>query len=209
MSSAYFDRPVLTGRYVRLEPLTLQHAEGLLEAGKDPEVWTWLNNGQPTDLAAMRAYVTRLLTMHEAGTLTPWARIDIRTGEPAGVTTYHDLTPKDRALHIGSTWIGGRWHRTGLNTEAKLMLLERAFDTLGVLRVGWMTHHNNLRSQRAIERLGAQREGVLRNHKTMPDASQRNTVVYSMIDSEWPAARDALRARLRQSAISPGRWGGR
>ncbi|HXA59573.1 MAG TPA: GNAT family protein [Streptosporangiaceae bacterium] len=197
MSSAFFDRPVLTGRYVRLEPLALQHVEGLLEAGNDPEVWTWLSTGQPTDLAAMRTYVAGLLAMHEARTLTPWAQIDTRTGEPAGVTTYHDLDPKNRALYIGSTWIGSRWHRTGLNTEAKLMLLEHAFETLGVLRVGWMTHHNNRQSQQAIERLGAQREGILRNHKIMPDGSLRNTVVYSMIFSEWPTARDALRARLR------------
>lgn len=196
MSSFYFDRPVLVGRYVRLEPLTLQHAEGLLEAGKDPEVWTWLSTRQPTDLAAMRTYVAHLLAMHEAEALTPWAQVDARTGEPAGVTTYHDLAPKDRGLYIGSTWIGSRWHRTGLNTEAKLMLLERAFDTLGVQRVGWMTHHNNRHSQQAIERLGAQREGILRNHKIMPDGSPRNTVVYSIIDSEWPTARDALQARL-------------
>lgn len=175
MSSAYFDRPILTGRYVRLEPLTFQHVEGLLEAGKDPKVWTWLSNRQPTDLAGMHAYVARLLAMHEAQTLTPWAQIDIRTGEPAGVTTYHDLTLRDRALYIGSTWIGSRWQRTGVNTEAKLLLLEHAFDTLGVLRVGWMTHHNNLQSQQAIERLGAQREGILRNHKIMPDGSSRNT----------------------------------
>jgi hypothetical protein len=79
MSSAYFDRPVLIGRYVRLEPLTLQHAEGLLEAGKDPEVWTWLSTRQPTDMAAMRTYVARLLSMHEARALTPWAQVDTRT----------------------------------------------------------------------------------------------------------------------------------
>ena len=76
------------------------------------------------------------------------------------------------------------------------MLLERAFDTLGVIRVGWMTHHANLRSQRAIERLGAKRDGVLRNHRIMPDGSIRHSVVYSMIDTEWPAARDALQAKL-------------
>ena len=84
-----------------------------------------------------------------------------------------------------------------MNTEAKLMLMERAFDTLGVIRVGWMTHHENLRSQRAIERLGAKRDGVLRNHKIMPDGSIRHSHAYSITDAEWPAARDALRARLQ------------
>jgi RimJ/RimL family protein N-acetyltransferase len=196
MSSAFFARPTFTGRYVRLEPLTIDHADGLLEAGKDPDVWTWLTARQPTDLAAMRAYVARMLAQYDTQTVVPWVQIDARTGEVAGVTTYHDLAPDHRALCIGSTWLGGNWHRTGVNTEAKLMLLARAFDTLGAHRVGWMTHHNNHRSQRALERLGARREGVLRKHKILPDGSVRDTVVYSMINSEWPAARVALQARL-------------
>ena len=194
--SAYFDRPVLSGRHVRLEPLALDHAEGLLAAGKDPGVWTWLAVRQPADLAEMRAYVGDLLARQEAGLQATWAQIDARTGEVAGVTAYHDVVPKDRGLYIGSTWIGRDWHRTGVNAEAKLMLMERAFGTLGVIRVGWMTHHENLRSQRAIERLGASRDGVLRNHKIMPDGSIRHSHVFSIIDAEWPAARDALRARL-------------
>ena len=194
--SAYFDRPVLAGRHVRLEPLTLEHAEGLLAAGKDPGVWTWLAVRQPGDLSEMRAYVSDLLARHEAQLQVTWAQIDARTGEVAGVTAYHDVVPNDRGLYIGSTWIGARWHRTGVNTEAKLMLMERAFDSLGVIRVGWMTHHENLRSQRAIERLGAKRDGVLRNHKIMPDGSIRHSHVYSITAAEWPSARDALRARL-------------
>ena len=194
--SAYFDRPVLAGRRVRLEPLTLGHAEGLLAAGKDPGVWTWLAVRQPADLPEMRAYVSDLLERQEAELQVTWAQIDART-EVAGVTAYHDILPKDRGLYIGSTWIGRAWHRTGVNPEAKLMLLERAFDTLGMIRVGWMTHHENLRSQRAIEGLGAKRDGVLRNHKIMPDGSIRHSHVYSITDAEWPAARDILRARLQ------------
>jgi RimJ/RimL family protein N-acetyltransferase len=195
--TAYFERPVLAGRHVRLEPLTLDHAEGLLAAGKDPGVWTWLAVRQPGDLPEVRAYVSDLLARHEAQQQVTWAQIDAQTGEVAGVTAYHDVVPKDRGLYIGSTWIGRDWHRTGVNTEAKLMLMERAFETLGVIRVGWMTHHENLRSQRAIERLGAKRDGVLRNHKIMPDGSIRHSHVYSITDAEWPAARDALRARLQ------------
>jgi N-acetyltransferase len=194
--SAYFDRPVLSGRLVRLEPLTLEHAEGLLAAGKDPGVWTWLAVLQPAGLPEMRAYVSDLIARHEAELQVTWAQIDAQTGEVAGVTAYHDVVPKDRGLYIGSTWIGRSWHRTGVNTEAKLMLMERAFDELGVIRVGWMTHHENLRSQRAIERLGAKREGVLRNHRVMPDGSIRHSHVYSVTDAEWPAVRDTLRARL-------------
>jgi RimJ/RimL family protein N-acetyltransferase len=194
--SAFFDRPVMAGRHVRLEPLTLDHAEGLLAALSDPSVWTWIHTRQPADLPEMRALVSDLLARQEIQMQVTWAQIDAETGEVAGITAYHDIVGKDRGLCIGSTWLGHRWQRTGVNTEAKLMLLERAFDTLGVIRVGWMTHHRNLRSQRAIERLGAQRDGVLRNHKIMPDGSIRHTVVYSMIDTEWPAARDALLARL-------------
>ena len=145
----------------------------------------------------MRAYVSDLLARLEARQQVTWAQIDARTGEVAGVTAYHDVMPKDRGLYIGSTWIGRDWHRTGVNTEAKLMLMERAFDTLDVIRVGWMTHHENLRSQRAIERLGARRDGVLRNHKVMPDGSIRHSHVYSVTNDEWPTVRDALRARLQ------------
>ena len=195
--SAYFDRPVMAGRHVRLEPLTLDHAEGLLAALSDPSVWTWIHVHQPADLPEMRAFVSDLLARQEDRTQVTWAQFDAATGEVAGVTAYHDLVPKDRGLCIGGTFLGPRWQRTGVNTEAKLMLLGRAFDTLGVIRVGWTTHHRNSRSQRAIERLGAQRDGVLRNHKIMPDGSIRHTVVYSMTDTEWPAARKALLARLR------------
>ena len=194
--SAYFDRPVMAGRQVRLEPLTLDHADGLLAALGDPAVWTWIHTRQPADLAQMRALVSDLLARQQERMQVTWAQIDATTGEVAGITAYHDIVPKDRGLAIGATWLGRRWQRTGVNTEAKLMLLERAFDSLGVIRVGWMTHHRNLPSQRAIERLGAQRDGVLRNHKIMPDGSIRHTVVYSMTDAEWPAARAALRARL-------------
>jgi RimJ/RimL family protein N-acetyltransferase len=194
--SAFFERPVMAGRHVRLEPLTLDHAEGLHEALRDPGVWTWIHVNQPADLPQMRAFVSDLLARQDEQMQVTWAQIDASTGEVAGVTAYHDIVPKDRGLCIGGTFLGTRWQRTGVNTEAKLMLLERAFDTLGVIRVGWTTHHGNLRSQRAIERLGARRDGVLRNHKIMPDGSIRHTVVYSMTDAEWPAARAELRARL-------------
>lgn len=196
MSNVWFDRPVLTGRRVRLEPLSAEHAEGLFRAGADPRVWTWLNSRRPADAAGMRAMVEEMLTAHEARRQVPWAQIDLATGEVAGTTSYHDIEPWHRGLCIGHTWIGTRWQRTGLNAEAKLLLLERAFDELGALRVAWWTHHRNERSQRAIERLGARHEGVLRGHRILPDGSIRNTMVYSIIEEEWPAAREALRARV-------------
>jgi RimJ/RimL family protein N-acetyltransferase len=124
-----------------------------------------------------------------------WAQIDTSTGEVAGTTSYHDVDPIHRTLCIGGTWIGTRWQRTGLNTDAKLLLMTRAFDVLGANRVAWHTDIHNIRSQRAIERLGAVREGVLRAHRIRPDGSLRDTVVYSITAPEWPTARTALSQR--------------
>ncbi|MBT2400662.1 GNAT family N-acetyltransferase [Streptomyces sp. ISL-100] len=196
MSSAWFERPTLTGRYVRLEPLTADHAEGLFEALKDPAVWTWLSKRQPADVAGMRKIVEGLLAKQEEGDSIALAQIDVATGEVAGSTSYYEITPADRGIAIGSTWLGARYQRTGINTEAKLLLLGRAFDDLGARRVTWHTDHRNERSQRAIERLGARHEGVLRSHRTRPDGTVRDTVVYSMLRDEWPTAREALTTRL-------------
>ncbi|MQY07416.1 GNAT family N-acetyltransferase [Actinomadura macrotermitis] len=194
MTDAWFERPVLTGRYVRLEPLAPGHAEGLFEAGKDPAIWTWKTQRPPADVAAVRATVDAALATADRA---PWALVDAVTGEVAGTTSYYEIDPRNRGLYIGHTWLGTRWQRTGVNTEAKLLLLERAFEKLGALRVGWHTHARNERSRGAIERLGASFEGIHRNHRIMPDGSLRHTATYAMIDTEWPDARAALRARLR------------
>src|SRR4051794_23513434 len=124
MSTAWFDRPALTGRHVRLEPLSTEHAEGLFAAGADPSVWTWLNVRRPADVAGMRKMIDGMLAAYEAGTQVPWVQIDAISGEVAGTTSYHDVEPRHRGLCIGHTWIGSRWQRTGLNTEAKLLLME-------------------------------------------------------------------------------------
>ncbi|AHH93692.1 GNAT family protein [Kutzneria viridogrisea] len=184
----WHDRPILAGEHVRLEPLSTDHAEGLLEAGKDPDIWTWLSERQPTSVAEMRAVVERALAVPRRAA---WAQVDPHTGEVAGTTSYYEIDEHNRSLAVGYTWIGSRWHRTGVNTEAKLMLLTRAFEDLGAVRVVWHTHLSNLRSQRAIERLGATKEGVLRKHKRFHDAF-RDTVQYSMLDTEWPQVRERL-----------------
>ncbi|HET6860954.1 MAG TPA: GNAT family protein [Streptomyces sp.] len=200
MSSAWFDRPTLTGRCVRLEPLGVEHAEGLFDVLRDPGVWTWLSKKQPADAAGMRAVVESLLAKQEEGDSVAFAQIDAVTGEVAGSTSYYEIDPAHRGLAIGSTWLGSRFHRTGVNTEAKLLLMGHAFDELGALRVAWHTDRLNERAQRAIERLGAQREGVLRAHRIRPDGTIRDTVVYSLLSEEWPAAQAALRARLERHA---------
>ncbi|WP_250027175.1 bifunctional pyridoxamine 5'-phosphate oxidase family protein/GNAT family N-acetyltransferase [Paractinoplanes maris] len=190
----------LAGRHVRLEPLTLGHAAGLVEALGDDEVWRYLPAHRPQTVPAMRDYLARLLSARWAGSQVAWAQIEAGTGRVIGLTSYHDIDPERRALAIGHTAVGRPWWRTGVNTEAKLLLLEQAFDVLGAERVFWYTDIRNERSQQAIARLGAVREGVLRRHKQRPDGSWRDTVVFGMTADEWPAAGDRLRERLAAGA---------
>lgn len=192
----WWRQPTLTGNHVRLEPLTLEHAPGLHAAGRDPAVWTHLSARWPSDLAATTAYIESHLAAQADGDRLVYAQIALPTGRVAGVTSYYEITPAHRALAIGHTWIGTDFQRTALNTEAKLLLLGRAFEQLAALRVVWHTDVRNERSQRAIERLGAQREGLLRQHRIRPDGTLRDTVQYSMLAGEWPDARAALRKRL-------------
>jgi RimJ/RimL family protein N-acetyltransferase len=195
----YPDAPDLVGEHVRLEPLRPDHAEGVLGASDDDEVFTWQAFARPRSLAEAEALVDLYLT--RPGTIA-WTQFDQVSGEVAGLTTYYDIDPAVRTVAIGSTWLGRRFWRTGINTEAKLLLLRHAFDDLGCARVVWHVDIFNERSQAAVARIGGVREGVLRKHKIRRDGSWRDTVLFSMTDDEWPAARDALEARLAQSAAT-------
>lgn len=186
--------PVLTGSHVRLEPLTPEHAEGVLAAADSDQVFRWLSIGRPADLDAARELIDTYLTNPA---LSAWAQIDADSGRVAGLTTYYDIDPALRTVAIGHTWLGSAYWRSGLNTEAKLLLLTRAFDVLGCVRVVWHTDIFNQRSQNAIARLGAQREGTMRKHKLRRDGTWRDTALFSMTDDEWPAARTALEDRLQ------------
>jgi RimJ/RimL family protein N-acetyltransferase/nitroimidazol reductase NimA-like FMN-containing flavoprotein (pyridoxamine 5'-phosphate oxidase superfamily) len=186
----------LHGRHVRLEPLAPGHAEGLLDALGDEEVWRHLPSRRPTTVAEMTSHIEGLLRARWHGRQVAWAQIEPATGTVIGMTSYHDIDPERRELGIGHTAIGRRWWRTGVNTEAKLLLLQHAFDVLGAERVFWYTDIRNERSQQAIARLGAVREGVLRRHKARADGSWRDTVVFGMTVEEWPAAAARLRERL-------------
>jgi RimJ/RimL family protein N-acetyltransferase len=193
MSNEWNQRPTLRGEHVRLEPLTLDHAEGLYKAGADPAIWTWLSVRQPEDVAGMRDIVGKILA---DGSRLAWAQVDTSTGEVAGTTSFYQVEASHRILSIGHTWIGKPWQRTPLNTESKLLLLRRAFDELAANRVSLETDIRNERSQRANERLGAQREGVLRAHRIRPDGTLRDTVVYSVTAAEWPSVSERLVTRL-------------
>lgn len=191
--SDWTDIPELAGSHVRLERLRSDHSKGALAAADDDEVFRWLRYERPRDLEEARAIVADYIDdPHRYA----WAQIDQRTGELAGMTTYYDVDPAQRTVAIGHTWLGRKYWRTGINTESKLLLLTRAFDTLGAVRVVWHTDGNNERSQAAIARLGARREGVLRKHRLRGDGTWRDTVVFSMLDDEWPNAKAELEARL-------------
>ncbi|AXI78428.1 GNAT family N-acetyltransferase [Peterkaempfera bronchialis] len=190
---------VLEGRCVRLEPLTTDHLPDLFAAGGgDEELWRWMPVDTPRTEAELRAIAEKLLADAERGRYVAFAVIDRTTGRAVGWTTYLDIDEHDERLEIGWTWYGRAVWRTAVNTESKLLLLTHAFEELGYGRVQWKTHHRNERSQNAIARLGAVREGVLRRHRLQPDGSWRDSVYFSMLADEWPAARARLTERLAQ-----------
>jgi RimJ/RimL family protein N-acetyltransferase len=189
---------VLQGERVRLEPLNARHVPGLLEAAADPATWTWLF-GRLDDEAALRAWLADALHARDAGTELPFATLDARTGRVVGSTRYLAIVPAHRRLEIGWTWLTPATWGTGINVEAKLLLLTHAFDELGAMRVELKTDARNERSRAAILALGAQFEGVFRKHMRMPDGRIRDSAWYAITDDEWPAVRTRLEARLAAS----------
>ena len=202
----WYELPILCGQFIRLEPISLAHAQGYLAAGGgDEDVFRWLNTpgsatGAPRTIDDARADIRASLDAAARRERFAYAQIDVRTGQFAGTTSYYDVLPAVRSISIGHTWLGKKWWRSGHNTESKLLMLTHAFDTLGAARVVWHTDIYNERSQRAIERLGATREGELRKHRMRRDGSWRTTVQYSMTDDDWPAACERLSARLTTAA---------
>jgi RimJ/RimL family protein N-acetyltransferase/nitroimidazol reductase NimA-like FMN-containing flavoprotein (pyridoxamine 5'-phosphate oxidase superfamily) len=186
----------MRGQHVILEPLDMSHVDGLFAATADAEVYRYLPRPVPTTVDEMAGQVVEALRWAEQGVRVPYVQRSALTGEVIGTTSYYAIDEVNRSIAIGWTALGRRWWRTGANTEAKLLLISRAFDDLGAVRVEWHTDLRNERSQRAIERLGAVREGVLRRHKRLPDGTWRDTVTYSMTDAEWPMARARLLERL-------------
>jgi N-acetyltransferase len=183
----------LTGRVVRLEPLSLAHAAGLFAAAS-PELFA-LSPQQPDPwtVDGMRAEIASVLSHRDS---VAFAIVHLETGAPIGRTTYMDIRPAHRGLEIGRTWIAAAHQGTAVNPECKLLMLRHAFETLGALRVQLKTDARNVRSQRAIAKLGAVREGVLRKHMVLGDGVVRDTVMFSITDDEWPAVKAGLVARL-------------
>lgn len=181
----------LSGHGIQLEPLAPHHAPALERAAADGELWRIRVTSVPEPGTAA-AYIETALAGARDGHMLPFAVIDTRTGEVVGTTRYHDIVPAVRRLEIGYTWYAKHVQRTHVNTAAKLLLLEHAFDALGCITVGWRTDIFNFASQKAIERLGARRDGVIRGHALRRDGTIRDTVMYSLTAGEWPQTRRHL-----------------
>ena len=175
----------LQGKHVRLEPMTEAHIPGLAEIGIGQGFWDFMVYGDIKTGADMRNWVFDILSRAEKGTDLPFVAIQLASGRVAGATRYLNILPNDRGLEIGGTWYGLDFQRTHVNTECKYLLLTHAFETLKCIRVQLKTDSRNERSQKAIERIGAKKEGVLRNHMILPDGRFRDSVYYSILNTEW------------------------
>lgn len=195
---AFVEPVTLRGKHATLEPLALEHEEGIRLAVSDGELWKLFFTTVPKP-EAVRDYIEGLLAQRERGTAFAFAVRDNASGEIVGGTRFLNIDAANRRLEIGGTWYAQRVQRTAINTECKLMLLAHAFDTLGCIAVEFRTDWFNKRSQAAIERLGAKRDGLLRNHMIMPDGRVRDSVVYSIIQNEWAGVQRNLQHKLGAS----------
>jgi uncharacterized protein len=200
--SPWYTAASMRGRHVLMEQLAPGHVDGLFEALADDEVWRFLPSLRPVNREEMAAQVTAAVRSQWLGDRVAWAQRDPASGAVIGMTSYHDIDPVRRSLGIGHTVLGRPWWRTGVNTESKLLLLERAFDVLGAERVFWYTDVRNERSQRAIARLGASRDGVIRRHRLRPDGTWRDSVMFAITADEWPAKAARLREMLADKESS-------
>jgi RimJ/RimL family protein N-acetyltransferase len=198
MTADWTNAPTLQGRHVRLEPLQPGHADGIRAAAADGNLWElWVTNvPEPGDV---EAWIDAALARQAAGEQLAFVVRDA-DGRVVGSTRYYELLPDTPRLCIGYTWYARSVQRTGLNTEAKLLLLGHAFETLGCASVGFHTSTHNAASRAAIARLGAREEGILRQHLRHRDGSLRDTVCFSIVDSEWPAVKAGLLGKLETHA---------
>jgi N-acetyltransferase len=199
MPSRFDPAPVtLAGSRVRLQPLTAGHTLTLLKAASDPEVFRWYATRMDTP-EALQSWIESALAEQRRGLALPFVVIDRATGETVGSTRFGNVDRSNLRVEIGWTWIVGPWQRTGLNREAKLLMLTHAFEVWHVRRVEFKTHSENTKSRTALLRLGAVEEGTLRKHMVMPDGSVRDSVYFSILDNEWLTVKANLQASLSAS----------
>jgi N-acetyltransferase len=188
------DPVTLRGEHARLEPLSHEHLAGLVEAVKDGELFRLWYTAVPT-AEGMAKEIDRRLGLQKAGSMLPFTVLDA-AGKIAGMSTYMNIDAANRRVEIGSTWYAKRVQRTPLNTQCKLLLLGHAFEALNCIAVEFRTHFFNHQSRRAIERLGAKQDGIMRNHQIAPNGTLRDTVVFSIIATEWPTVKAHLNFQL-------------
>jgi RimJ/RimL family protein N-acetyltransferase len=190
-----FERVTLEGEHVRLEPLATAHKQGLCDAISDGELWSLFVTLVPHP-RSIDSFFERAQQEYAAGEGLAFATIDRRTGRVAGSTRFMKANHAHRRLEVGYTFLGKSWQRTSINTEAKLLMLKYAFETLNMNRVELLTDYLNETSRRAILRMGAKEEGVVRSHMVMPNGRVRDSVLYSIIKNEWPGVNENLRLKL-------------
>lgn len=185
----------LEGHGIRLEPLTLEHEADISAAAADGELWNLWFTSVPNP-EETKKYIETALAGYQAGHMLPWAVRELATGKIIGSTRYHDVIANIDRVEIGYTWYAKSWQKSHVNTVCKLLLLAHAFDTLGCKVVGLRTDNFNFNSQKAIEGLGAKKDGILRHHAMRRDGSVRDSVMYSILVTEWPGVKQNLRFRL-------------
>jgi RimJ/RimL family protein N-acetyltransferase len=197
MSERFIEPVTLSGRHATLEPLAAEHLEAIRAAAADGELWDlWYTSVPPPDKAP--AWLDAALAQRRVQGAMPFAVRDNTDGSVVGSTRYFNVDAANRRLEIGHTWYAKRAQRTAINTECKLLLLTHAFEALHCIAVEFRTHWLNQASRAAIARLGAKQDGVLRNHQLLADGSRRDTVVFSIVDGEWPAVKRHLRFLLER-----------
>jgi N-acetyltransferase len=188
---------VLVGRGIRLEPLTEGHAQALTTAASDGRLWELWFTAVPAP-EKVRDYIGDALKGQRDGHMLPWVVRDLASEAVIGCTRYHDIVPAVDRVEIGYTWYAQSHWRSHVNTTCKLLLLTHAFEKLGCKCVGLRTDNFNFRSQRAIEGLGAKKDGVIRHHAARRDGTVRDTVIYSILLTEWPDVKRHLELRLQR-----------
>jgi len=195
--------PVTLESYgIRLEPLAREHHDAIVAAAADGRLWE-LSFARVPEPEQTHAYISRALTGQKEGHILPWAVRELTSGAIIGSTRYHDIVAEIDRVEVGYTWYGKCWQRSHVNTGCKLLLFEHAFDTLGCRVVGLRTDNLNFASQRAIEALGAKKDGVIRHHRARRDGTVRDTVIYSILATEWPDVRRHLELRLARHGGVP------
>ncbi len=187
----------LQGSRIRLEHLDQSHAQGLFNRGREADDWRYMPRACFIDLADTRHWVDEAMAQADQ---YPFAIVEVAKGKVVGSTRYLNIRPEHASLEIGWTWLGQDWQGTGVNTEAKYLLLSHAFEVMGCRRVEFKADARNLRSQRALEGIGATREGVLRQHMIVQGDFSRDSVYFSVVDNEWPDVGRRLQQKLQATA---------